>query len=90
MRRPASAGTESGPNRKISKSQKHPTPPQEYAQDFDRKLAVYDGAVWIGNITQNGRRFDAFATAPTYRFLGSFRSLKEASDAVSVAYEGAS
>ena len=71
-------------------SQKDTTPHRTEAQHYDRELSVYDGSFWIGNVKQNGRRFDAFATTPVYRFLGSFRSLKEASDAVSAAYEGAS
>jgi hypothetical protein len=89
MRRSASAGTERGPNRRGSRSQKDITPHHTDTQDYDRELSVYDGSIWIGSLKQNGRRWDAFSTAPAYRFIGSFRSLKEASYAVSAAYEGA-
>jgi len=90
MRSPTLAEHKRRANRKNSKSQKNNTPRQLDAQDFDRKLAVYDGTVWIGNITQNGRRWDAFSAVLASRFLGSFGSQKEAFRAVSAAWDGAS
>jgi hypothetical protein len=88
--KPAPAATGRRPNCKASsKSHKYTTPRHVEAQDIDRKLSVYDGTTWVGDIRQDGRRFDAFSTVPAYRFLGSFHSLKEASDAVSAAYEAA-
>lgn len=89
-RKSAPGDTERGPDRKASKSHKHTTPRHADTQDVDRKLTVYDGTIWIGDIRQVGRRFDAFSTVPAYRFVGTFRSLKEASDAVSVASGDAS
>lgn len=92
MRRPAPGATERRPNHKRdhSKSQRNPTSHQLDAQDFDHKFAVYDGTVWIGDIKQYGRRFDAFSKTPSYRLLGSFGSQQEAFDAVSVTYDDAS
>jgi hypothetical protein len=84
MRRPAPL-EQREPNRRGSKSQKDITPHHADPQDYDRELSVYDGTIWIGNVKQNGRRFDAFSTVPAYRFIGSFGSLKEAFGAVSEA-----
>jgi hypothetical protein len=89
-RRPTETDSSRRPKRKKSKSHRDNTPHHTDLQDYDRELSVYDGTIWIGNVKQNGRRWDAFSTLPAYRFLGSFHSLKEASDAVSAAYEGVS
>jgi hypothetical protein len=90
MRSPALAEHEHRANRKSSKSQKDNTPHHTDPQDYDRELSLYDGTIWIGSLGQNGRRWDAFSTVLTLRFIGSFSSLKEASDAVSAAWDGAS
>ena len=75
-----------GANRKSkSKSLKNHTRQRRQAQESEREIAVYHGQHWAGHVKQNGQRWDAFATSPTYRHVGSYGSQSEAADAVDAA-----
>jgi hypothetical protein len=90
-RRAAPAGTEGGPNRKISKSRsprKTTLRPEKSQASKRANLAVYSGQVLLGliEVRQGGSDFAAFTSGG--RFIGSFPSLKAAADAVDAAASG--
>jgi hypothetical protein len=82
-RSPGSAGTEHGAKRNSKVSRKTSSKRSPLKQESDRWLSVYDGRICLGSIRGNGDRFRAIL--PDGALLGSFKTLQQASVAISTA-----
>jgi hypothetical protein len=89
-RSPASAATERGTDRKISKFKKrskNSKEPESAQQPERHSFALYSGRAALGHIEQTDERFVA-TVAPNGLLLGTFASLKAAADAIAAMHEG--
>ena len=87
-RSPASVGAERGADRRNSKSLscKISSKRCPSTQESDRWLSVYDGRIRLGSIIGNGDKFSVIL--PNGALLGSFKTLRQASAAISTAQGG--
>jgi hypothetical protein len=88
-RRAGSVAAEHGSNRKTkasSSSRKVSSKRPQGAQESDRDFSVYDGTTRVGNITAAGSEF--IVVLPDGALLGSFKTLRQASAAISTAQGG--
>ena len=89
-RSPASVGAERGADRKNSNlvSRKHTTKQPQQAQESDRSLSVYDGRIRIANIFINVTGDEFTVVLADGAQLGRFKTLTQASAAISAAQGG--
>jgi hypothetical protein len=88
-RSPASVAAERGANRKskvVSRKSFSTTKRPRPAQESDRNFSVYDGATRVAGITVTGGEF--IVLLPDGALLGSFKTLRLASAAISTAQGG--